>query len=222
MNEIRINNFQQFHNALAKYKNDTEWIFRGQGKVSWKLVPKAGRYPYSNANDQEFFLAWKRRATEFIDIEKYNDWNLLAIAQHYGFATRLLDWTHNPLIAGYFAVNKYYDSDAVIYAYLNNKSIFAQDTDLFSHKGIHKFIPNGDIQRIVRQCAIFTVHGPATISLDENIDNNCSLEKIIIDKNYRRELLFDLSYYGVNRLYLFPDLDGLSVYMNWHMENDNL
>ncbi|EDS78316.1 FRG domain family [Clostridium botulinum C str. Eklund] len=220
MIEVRIENFQQLHNALLKYKNDDKWIFRGQGKASWKLVPKAGRMPYNKANDEKFFNEWKRGATEFIDTDKYDDWNLLAIAQHYGFATRFLDWTHNPLIAAYFAVNKYYNSDAVIYAYFDPKTIIPKENKLFKNKGINKFVPNGDIQRIVRQCAIFTVHGPATLSLEKNISNKCILEKIIIDKVYRKQLLFDLSYYGINRLSLFPDLDGLSSYINWHMRNE--
>ncbi|HDE4134006.1 TPA: FRG domain-containing protein, partial [Staphylococcus aureus] len=34
----------------------------------------------------------------------------------------------------------------------------------------------------------------------------------------RKKLREELSYYGINELSLFPDLDGLSSHVNWIME----
>ena len=58
--------------------------------------------------------------------ESYNDWDMLTIAQYHGLATRLLDWSFNPLVAAYFAVKDFEDCDAVIYAYLKNQILMSR------------------------------------------------------------------------------------------------
>ncbi|WP_340016222.1 FRG domain-containing protein [Paenibacillus sp. FSL K6-1318] len=221
MKEIHIKNFNELHNVFSNYRKNNLWLFRGHSNVSWELIPKAGREPYCHIDDKRFFESWKRRAVEFIDLHTENEWDWLAVAQHHGLATRLLDWTFNPLIAAYFAVENYEESDAIIYAYLFNRSIETNIVKTFEYEGIGRVKPNGRIQRIVRQGGIFTIHNPPTTKLDDNITGEMRLDKIIIDKSYRQELRFELSHYGYNRLTLYSDLDGLSSHANWYMENRN-
>lgn len=144
----------------------------------------------------------------------------MGIAQHHGLATRLLDWTFNPLVAAFFAVQTYEEYDAVIYAYLNHYSLRTEKESPFEEdEGVYKFKPKGNAQRIVRQSGIFTIHNPPTLRLENSLNDNQKLEKIIIDRSYRRDLRFELSSYGVDELSLFPDLDGLSKHVNWFIEN---
>lgn len=219
--EIRIENFGELHNTLTSYRKTNLWLFRGHSNPNWELVPKAGREPYDKYNDIPNFQAWKRRATEFLN-GNYDDWDMLSIAQHHGLATRLLDWTFNPLVAAFFAVQNYEDCDAVIYAYLTQNNVNTEDDNPFEQEeGVFKIKPKSAAPRIVRQSGIFTIHNPPTLTLENSLSEEHKLEKVIIDHKYRQELRFELSHYGINEFSLFPDLDGLSKQVNWYIENSS-
>ncbi len=58
----------------------------------------------------------KRRTAQDPILVGKDDWDCLVYAQHYGMATRLLDWTTNPLIALWFAaIDQDVDKNGYIY-----------------------------------------------------------------------------------------------------------
>jgi hypothetical protein len=88
----------------------------------------------------------------------------------------------------------------------------------FGSVGIFK--PRGVVPRIVRQGGLFTVHGPPERSLESLArDRMVNLKQIVIAESYRSKLLVELARYGINSASLFPDLDGLSLYLNWTVES---
>src|SRR5438477_3733661 len=82
---------------------DSSWVFRGLGDTRFGLLPGVGRGSYDLAKERTILEIFERRATEFLDLTQMSSWDKMALAQHHGLPTRLLDWTTNPLVAAYFA-----------------------------------------------------------------------------------------------------------------------
>lgn len=154
--EVRVKSFEELHTALSKYRKTNLWLFRGHSNPEWSLIPKAGREPYNKHDDMDIFKSWKRQAVSFLNVS-YDDWDMLTIAQHHGLATRLLDWSFNPLVAAFFAVQNNEKSDAIIYAYYNPCSIKTEEIKMLKHEGVGKVKPYGTAPRVVRQSGIFTI-----------------------------------------------------------------
>jgi hypothetical protein len=83
------------------------------------------------------------------------------------------------------------------------------------HPVVAVFKPRGVVPRITRQGGFFSIHPKPTSPLESDTDSLTDIHRIIIDKAHRTNLLAELSYYGINSATLFPDLDGLSEFLNW-------
>lgn len=223
--EPAVSSFGELHKLLLGYRE--RWIFRGHSNADWKLVPKGGRAEYGG-QDVELFESWKRRAVEYLSPHPQSDWDRLAIAQHHGLATRLLDWTTNPLNAAYFAVGNEGKGPAVLFS-VKFASSFNQSADRvdppvapMAFDGVAILRPRGVVPRITRQGGLFTIHNPPDTSLEELPAGIVTVDRIMIAESYRAQLRADLAFYGVNSASLFPDLEGLSKFLNWTAEAGNL
>lgn len=96
-------------------------LFRGQGDATWHLIAKKDR-PYIDKVFEnravESICALLARLFRSADLPTPPAQAYVAIAQHYGLATHLLDFTCDPLVAVYFAAhgNKArHDQEAVVF-----------------------------------------------------------------------------------------------------------
>lgn len=91
---------------LMSLRSSGFWSFRGQRDHSW---PLGIHHPPGTTNSdlKRGFNQFRKRCLEFNQppyIKERQTWRWLFFAQHYRLRTRLLDWTSNPLVAMYFAV----------------------------------------------------------------------------------------------------------------------
>jgi hypothetical protein len=152
------------------------------------------------------------------------DW--LAVAQHFGLPTRLLDWSSNALASLWFAVSEpaLGDDPGVLWIltppaefYVNKR----RDTDPFTVKKTCVLVPKFISKRIVSQGAYFTVHAsspspPYFSPLQEDERFKPVLTKLMIPAERFADLRFQLNRLGVNSLSIYPDLEGLCRYLRWN------
>lgn len=117
------------HEALLGQSADQTWVFRGEGfrkaSTSARLAPSLERAvvrfePRENIPDIEYWLLREfQRRHHHYDPSTPHLWDTLewlALMQHHGAPTRLLDWTYSPFIAAFFALQDAKDdNDAVIW-----------------------------------------------------------------------------------------------------------
>jgi hypothetical protein len=194
-------------------------LFRGHSSAAWTLAPQIDRLPYLTfrkyntrtrvQQERDLLQSFARAARPHVtSLPPTSMWEWLALAQHHRLATRLLDWSTNPLVALYFAVADILDtSDAAVWVYSHVGAIADVDTDPFESASIVVFYPPYLTSRISAQSGCFTVH-PAD-STWETIPYG-----LRVPADSRSRIRRQLLSLGVNSSTLFPDLDGISSFVN--------
>lgn len=84
-------------------------VFRGVAGLSGRLLTGLDRLggihpPHTKQHLEEHLLRnFIRYGHQFLAGEQDELWPVMIAAEHHGLPTRLLDWTHSPLIAAHFA-----------------------------------------------------------------------------------------------------------------------
>ena len=215
MRTVTINSFAELHDLVVNTKR-MRTIFRGVGKASYRLIPSLGRVQSADksspdAIEKRMLHLFKEGAWPYLAQPPGNEWEWLALAQHHGLPTRLLDWTTNPLVAVYFAVEKEGDDDSAIWAFSRTETVnLEKEKDPYSVGEVKRVRPPHVTAGILAPSALHTIHPN---SREELATGHC--EQWIIPAASRRELKRLLYKYGISRRTLFPGLDGVAEDAAW-------
>lgn len=215
MKKYYVNSFIDFHKLVEEY-DDSNYSFRGQENSNWPLIPKIGRKGNFSSSDEKMLLnSWKRYATGHLKEKPIDDWDWLTMAQHYGLATRLLDWTRNPLVALFFSTfNMNSKEDSAVFVLDNkNMSLAIKGFDPLDIKRSGVFYPRGLASRIISQRSIFTISHKPSEPIDE-VRNDFEVSKIIIKNDAKHKIQKTLELFNLNEYSIYNDLDNLSKYLN--------
>ncbi|MEM7358837.1 MAG: FRG domain-containing protein [Pseudomonadota bacterium] len=203
-------------------------LYRGVGSYKYNLEPSLSRYlapskPLRNMRGDSFKeerIKWKevfsktekgliedfkKLAWQMLSYKPKNDWEWIAVAQHHGVPTRLLDWTTNLLIGLWFAtdssgVHANIDGGLWVYTPFGSRDGDTEDIgdtewllDQMTSDPTHEqyigptevnrtriYVPNNLDPRIQMQSGVFTAH--------QLMPNDGFFDLVPLNKNGRERL----------------------------------
>lgn len=205
-------------------------VYRGvSDKKKHKLIPSVGRINEEATGfdikqyEFETLSRFKKRANAEVNPKPHNDWEWLALAQHHGLPTRLLDWTSSPLIALYFATKPILKADGTVEeTNANGGAIYCLHTcnyintdaecDPFTYKQHGLFYPMHVTKRISGQYGLFSIQPDPSKEFHEGFPFSIAntIVKIQFSQKIAKEVQKNLYLLGIRHESIFPDLDGFS------------
>jgi hypothetical protein len=260
--EKNFSTWKQFNMFVDNLSED--WIFRGQSNSEWELKSSLERSEFFNKYENveiNFLTEFQRGAKNFIkgkDTPEYLfEW--LALMQHHGAPTRLLDFTKSPYVASYFAyedVDKITDKIAIWAIDIRRANNIALNHLLHNYSSLEEIFKKNNFKlneeikeriyflneydcifsvepfrmnnRYYLQQSIFVCTGNSIVpfmdqfSFLEDFDDK-PFVKIILPAKIRKEILINLQKMNINKVTLFPDLDGFafSLKMKYSLDKNS-
>jgi len=232
------------------------YVYRGQAVARWPLQPSLCRMctalgharPEAIRIEKLLLDQFRERVHLHLEAEylptgfgtmlttsaRLEWWGLM---QHYRAPTRLLDWTHSPLVALYFAANERWNDDGAVWV-VQRKLMNKGGRDQFGPMGndeeavwilddppprVIGIDPLRPTERMVAQQGCFTISqdiladhalamaGQLPAEAEEEGQTLVNRHKYIIPAARKPELLRLLHHMNVTAASLFPGIDGLGA-----------
>src|SRR5579872_2813479 len=108
---------ESWRESLARFRS--RYAFRGMSRTEYRLTTSLGRLgrDTTQALEEPILRAFRKYAQGGTQLPDDSIWNWLALAQHHGLSTRLLDWSYSPLVGMHFATREFkrFDCDGAIW-----------------------------------------------------------------------------------------------------------
>lgn len=143
-------------------------------------------------------------------------YSLMALAQHHGVPTRLIDWTFSSYVAAFFAASGAVEKPN----FSDSLAVYAFDQECLNRVEHIKMVrvPGSASQNMTAQRGVFLVmetEGDSNSTFEEDIsiesklpsDEDC-LIKFTLSHEYANELLIRCNRFGINAATIFPGYDG--------------
>lgn len=217
------------------YFTSHDWLFRGVRSAKHPLVPKIGRpttrgikniggkspasrIPYDENDERAVLSMFRQQARAHLEVQPDTQLEWIALAQHFGLPTRLLDWTDSLLTAVWFAAENggATKTDSAIWVTRHVPPVQIEDTlDPLRTSEARVYRPPHISPRIVAQGSVLMIcPNPTQEPLLP------FKRKITIVHKAQFTLKKRLNACGINTRYLFPDLAGLSQHLAWMYKHD--
>jgi hypothetical protein len=246
--ERRVESWGELHELL--YENSwneslrlfrSSYAFRGMTDAASDLRSGLIRLGGDPELERQLMRAFRKYAAQDA-VPHDTDWDWLALGQHHGLPTRLLDWTYSPYVALHFATQNMerYDVDGVVWRvdYVRAHEMLPQrlraaleeeGANVFTTELLAEAAPSlADLDgkfalfveppsfdaRIVNQYALFSVVSRAETKLDEWIAKHEDIAlRIVIPAELKWEVRDKLDQANITERVLFPGLDGISRWL---------
>ena len=207
---------------LVELADRKRWLFRGESRCGRELRPTVGRISdapgaarkvaFDPAHELAVLRLFQRQARPYLTHTPDNDTEWLAISQHHGLPTRLLDWSESLFVAAYFAVTHAgTKGPAVIYVNRDIPEMSSQqEREPFAIRKVLLYRPPHISPRIPAQSSVFTVHPNPSLDLTWE-----RVARWTIDATACGGIKRALDGCGINESTLSPGLDGLARHLGW-------